>query len=212
MKRFRSESGFTLIELMVGLGLSLVVVMMVYRVFAMQQRSLGVQEQINYMNQNSRSTMNFLVRKVRNAGLDPTESNKFSITDSNFSNAAAPSATSLYFTMDSDGNGSVDFNSDERVGFRWDSASGELQIAEIDDGTGAVSSWTPIAQNVTGFSVTFLDETGAATATYTDIRQINISLTCQTEKSDPRYTPNAGHRTITSTSTVRPRNLGIHLS
>lgn len=204
----RDESGFTLIEMIIAVSLSLVVVLMVYQIFSTQQKALSSQEQINYMNQSSRSTMNYLIRKIRNAGYDPTESTRFSITDTNFGSTNAPSATAIYFTMDSDGNGTVDFNDDERIAFQWDGAT-TLQIASIDTGTGAVASWTTLARNVTDFSVSYLDETGAATTDYDDMRQIDLSMTCQTEKADPNYSQNSGYRTTSSSTIIRPRNLGL---
>jgi prepilin-type N-terminal cleavage/methylation domain-containing protein len=211
IRSVRSESGFTLVEMIIAMSLSLVVVLMVYQIFSTQQKALGVQEQINYMNQSSRSAMNFLIRKIRNAGYDPLETGRFSVTDSNFATTTAPTSTAIYFTLDSDGNGTVDFNDDERIGFRWNGAT-TLQIAEVDGGTGSVASWSTLANNVTAFNVTYLDETGAATTDYDEIRQINISMTCQTEKADPNYSPNSGHRTTTVSTMVRPRNLGLQAS
>ncbi len=208
MHRLRSESGFTLIEMIVAVSLSLVVVLMVYQIFSTQQKALHVQEQVNHMNQSSRSTMNYLIRKIRNAGYDPLETTRFAITDSNFSDTAAPSATAIYFTLDSDGNGTVDFNDAERVAFRWNGAT-TLQIAAIDTGTGAVASWTTLARNVTNFSVSYLDETGAVTTGYSEMRQIDLSLTCQTEKADLNYSPNSGYRSTTTSTIIRPRNLGL---
>jgi len=72
-----------------------------------------------------------------------------------------------------------------------------------------VDSWTTLARNVTNFTVSYLDGTGAATTDYSEMRQINLTLTSQTEKADPNYSPNSGYRNRTVSTIIRPRNLGL---
>jgi hypothetical protein len=62
-------------------------------------------------------------------------------------------------------------------------------------------------EDIDVFTFQYLDESGTATTTSANIRQIQITITSRTAKSDPNYTSNGGYRTFTLTSLITPRNL-----
>jgi type IV pilus assembly protein PilW len=62
------ESGFTLVELLVAMVISLVVMAAIYSTYHSQQKSYLVQEQVAAMQQNLRSAMYNMAREVRMAG------------------------------------------------------------------------------------------------------------------------------------------------
>jgi len=64
-----------------------------------------------------------------------------------------------------------------------------------------------LVENIDAFTFQYLDGSGATTTTTADIRQLQITITAKTAKSDPNYTPNGGYRTFTLTSLITPRNL-----
>ena len=64
-----------------------------------------------------------------------------------------------------------------------------------------------LVEDIDLFDIDCLDENGIATATVANIRQIQVTITARTAKSDPNYTSNGGYRTFTLTSLITPRNL-----
>jgi type IV pilus assembly protein PilW len=62
MGKQREEKGFTLIEILVAMAISLVVMTGVYQVYVAQQKSYILQEQVAAMQQNLRAGMYFMAR------------------------------------------------------------------------------------------------------------------------------------------------------
>ncbi|MBU2520759.1 MAG: hypothetical protein KKD50_00860, partial [Proteobacteria bacterium] len=65
------------------------------------------------------------------------------------------------------------------------------------------------ALNIQTFTFSYLDSSGNATTTTSDIRQIEITITARTAEPDGNYTLNSGYRTYTLTSYITPRNLAL---
>ncbi|MBW2559705.1 MAG: hypothetical protein JRE40_02495 [Deltaproteobacteria bacterium] len=73
----------------------------------------------------------------------------------------------------------------------------------------AAASNQPVAEHVQSLAFQYRDANGATTATAANVRQIQVTITVQTARPDPDYTPNGGYRTYTLTSVIVPRNLGL---
>lgn len=67
----KKMSGFTLIELMVAMVLTVIVSTAIYMAYNSQHKSYTVQEQVSAMQQNLRSAMYFMKSDIRMAGCDP---------------------------------------------------------------------------------------------------------------------------------------------
>ena len=96
-----SNQGFTMIELMVAMVVSLLAMAAIYSTFLAQHRSYQVQEETADMQQNIRAAMYYMQREIRMAGSNPFNSlpfSSFGIT------AAGP--TSITFTEDINGGAS----------------------------------------------------------------------------------------------------------
>jgi len=106
-----TDRGFTLVELLVAMVISLVVMTAIYSTYASQQRSYIVQEQVGAMQQNLRGAIYFMAREARMAGYDPTGSGNFGITDIRLKdiddNLDVNGNSSLELTIDQDGDGSL---------------------------------------------------------------------------------------------------------
>ena len=89
-----SNQGFTIVELLVGMALSLLAMGAVYSTFLSQQKSYVVQEQVAAMQQNLRAAMFYMQREIRMAGCDPLNTGNFGITTAN--------ANSITFSEDID--------------------------------------------------------------------------------------------------------------
>jgi type IV pilus assembly protein PilW len=81
MNKSNNPNGFTLIELLVAMAISGVVAGAIFMAFQSQQKSYLIQDQVTEMQQNLRAGMDIMVRDIRMAGYDPTDSQNFAIID-----------------------------------------------------------------------------------------------------------------------------------
>lgn len=104
MNRKKIDSGFTLVELIVAVAVSGVIMTGVYSAFKTQQDSYLVQEQVAEVQQNLRASIDYMIKDLRMAGFDPTQSSNFSITD--------VSLRDLNNGLDVNGNSAISFQVD----------------------------------------------------------------------------------------------------
>ena len=186
------EQGFTLVELVIGLAISLILMGVAVSIFNVQRKSYSLQEQVTEMQQNVRATMDMMVREIRMAGYDPTASG--------FVGIGTNTTTLLQILADLDGNGtSTDTNED--ITYRYYNASDATYPRQIKRNTGG--GFQPFSENIDGCDFLYYDGNGIATTTASSIRQIRITVTGRTDKSDPNF----GYSYGTLTSLVTPENL-----
>ena len=188
----RDDRGFTLIELLVVLAIQGILLAAVVTSFTGQLTAHGLQEQINAMQQNARAAMTLVIRDARTAGYDPARAGITGL-------AYAPAR--LIIAADHNGDGDLS-DANERIVYFHDPAR---LVLRRDTGGGG----QPLAEDVQGFTVEYLDAAGNTTTVTTAIRQLRISVTTRTGKQDPRYPRNGGYRTHTLRSVVTPANLGL---
>lgn len=70
-RAFSNSRGYTLVELMVVVGLSALVMAGVYTIYEAQQKSFTAQDQVVEMQQNGRVALDIMEREIRLAGYDP---------------------------------------------------------------------------------------------------------------------------------------------
>ena len=70
MQTTLNDKGFTLAELVVGLGISLIAMTLIFTTFNTQRRTFISQQQTAVMQQNIRSAMSFIENEVRMAGFE----------------------------------------------------------------------------------------------------------------------------------------------
>lgn len=190
--RGRSARGFTLIELLVVLAIQGILLAAVATSFTGQLTAYDLQEQISAMQQNARAAMTMVIRETRTAGYDPAGAGFAGLTYD---------PARLVIAADRNGDGDLS-DPNERIVYFHDSAGLKLRR---DTGGGG----QPLAEDIQGFAVEYLDAAGNATTVAARIRKIRISLTARTSKRDPRYPQNDGYRTHTLQSAVTPANLGL---
>ncbi len=197
--------GFTLVELMIVLTMFLVVLGAVYATYQSQQKTYLVQRQVANMQQNLRAGMYFLSQEIRMAGFDPGSSGRFGLVSS-FSGFPASGATcdadTIAFTLDDDEDETIDSNDSELVAFR---INDKLELQRFS--TGAVN-WQTLAENIEDLTFAYLDEDGNTTATLSNVRSVQVSMTARTEKPDGDFGGD-GYRRRTMTSLIQCRNLGL---
>ncbi len=217
IKIVKKESGFTLLELLIAMFLTVIVSTAIYMAYNSQHKSYTVQEQVSAMQQNLRAAMYFMQKDIRMAGCDP----KKNASGGGAAGAEIVTANvgEIEFTMDITGGESdgVDNDSDgeideagewyngqlgdagERVRFKLDNDANNDGIADgfpcnlgRELGGGGLQD---IAENIEVLNFLYLDGSTppAVTANRNDIRQIIVSIVARSERPDPEFTNNQSY-------------------
>ena len=195
-----SEQGFTLIEIMVALAVSVLTVGAIYSIYANQvQRQVLRDEQLD-MQQHARVAMGLLVQELQMAGYDPRRVNQDQLLTNDF-DGIAYHPSRLVVKADLNGNG-MPTDANESILFSHDPSTLTLRR---NTGGGR----QPLAEHIQGFSVRYFNRHGHETTDSKEIRQIELTITARTDHPDPKYPLNAGYRTLTLQSRVTPKNLGL---
>jgi len=202
MKRLRilRNTAFTLIEMMVSIGIGMVVVAAVTTTFMSQTKIYNAQEQINEMEQNARAALDVITRELKMAGYKPNTGPVYGLgaLGVNFDN------TKLVIEADLNADNSIDGSAGslERISYAYNSSSKRI-TRRLGSGTSDV-----LADNITAFNFTYLKADGTTATLASQIRQVRIDITAKTAAPDPNYTANGGYRTYQVSATITPPNLG----
>ena len=179
-----SDQGFTMVELLVAMVVSLLALAAIYSTFLSQHRSYQVQNETADMQQNIRTAMYFMQREIRMAGSDPFNTGNFGIT------AANP--TSITFTEDlsNGGAGAPDgiLNANETITYNFADSDGDFVNDELDRINQTV------AQNIDAVDFVYLDDSSPPNvipfvggtipaASLGQIRSVEITIVART--NDP---------------------------
>jgi type IV pilus assembly protein PilW len=193
-----SREGFTLIEMVVALGLSLVTVGAVYTLYVSELKAQYVREDRLEMQQQARVVMDVVSRELLMAGYDPRGVNHDGDLTNDFQGISyAPGR--LIIKADLNGNGSI-ADANESIIFMFDASTQTLRR-----NTGGGNQ--PFGENIESFIVEYFDQGGNPTVDSVSIQQVKITVTARTEDPDLNYVPNGGYRTVTLQSRLTPRNL-----
>ncbi len=230
-------SAFTLVELLIGMVISLIAMSSLYGTHVCQQKAAMVQEEIVGVQQNIRVAMYHMEREFRMAGCDPTGSAGAGIVTAG--------SNSIAFTsditggegdgIDNDNDGSID-EADE-AGFSdgaCNDSNEDITYGLFTDTDGiqklgrkspSTAAYLPIAENIDALNFVYLNASGGVAATISDIRSIQITLVARANRADNGYTdtsqylnqqgtsimpiPNDNFRRKLLTTEVRCRNLGL---
>lgn len=194
----QKTGGFTLLELLVAMGLGLTMMAAIATTYMSQTKVYTAQEQMNEMEQNARGALDVITRELKMAGFKPAGGTVTGITYS---------SSQLQIEADIDASGTIDNTSDttvERIIFAFDSGNKRITRKLGSGGTAQA-----VADNVTAFSFDYLDSIGGTASTSATVRQVQVTIIAKTAKPDPNYSSNSGYRTLTMTATVTPPNLAL---
>ena len=194
--KFRNLKAFTLVELMVSMGIGMVILAAVTTTFMSQTRIYNAQEQINEMQQNARGALDILSRELKMAGYKPNGGGF---------NGVTYSTTQLRVQADLNSDGAISTSStaNEQITYAFDNANQQITRA-VGSGSAQI-----LAEHISAFTFNYLDSAGAATTVSANIRQVSITITAKTAKPDPNFTSNGGYRTYTMSATITPGNLAL---
>lgn len=194
--KFRDLEGFTLVELMVSMGIGMVILAAVTTTFMSQTRIYNAQEQINEMQQNARGALDIINREVKMAGYNPNGASFLGVTYS---------TTQLMIQADLDSTPGIDVSitPNERITYAYDAANNRITRA-VGSGIAQI-----LAEHISAFTFGYLDTNGTATTISSNIRQVSISITAKTAKPDPNYSADGGYRSYIVSATITPGNLAL---
>jgi type IV pilus assembly protein PilW len=196
---YRRQDGFSLIELLISLGILSLFMVAIYTILLSQTRSYTTQEVAAGAQQSARIAMEFLVNDLRLAGLNPLKT----------ANTGFESALTTSFRVTSDrvapgdfeANGQIDNDNFERITYFYNAVSDRLE-QRLYEGTPFQDTQTLI-ENVSGLSFRYFDQDGAETDQLTEIRSVEIVLSVR----EPAGLDGMVSRTYNTR--VRCRNLGL---
>ena len=182
----RAAQGFSLIELMVAMGASLILMAAIYGIHAIQTRSYTTQNVAADVQQAVRAGVDFMAEDIMMAGLNPEET-----ADAGIQNAASDE---IRFTLDRNMDGDCSDNFED-ITYRLNGGS----LEQISPSLGTQT----MLDNVTALTFSYLDEDGNTTGTLNEIRTVIISMTVEEPAGRD------GLVTRTYSTRVRCRNLGL---
>ena len=191
-------SGYTLVEVVMALGLSLLTMSVLYSIYVTELRAQHVREDILDAQQRARVVVDLVSRELFMAGFDPAGVNRDASPDNDFQGVRLDS-TGLHVKADLNGNG-ITGDPNESIIFSHDA-----QTRSLRRNTGGGNQ--PFAEDIESFQVTLLDQQGHPTEISSEAREVELRVTARTTVSDPKYSQNGGFRTLTLHSRVTPRNL-----
>lgn len=196
----KDDQGFTLIEVVIALALSVVTVGAIYTIYVNQVKSQVVRDDKLDMQQHARAAMDLIVRELLMAGYDPRQVNQDTKTGNNF-DGITYHPKELVVKADLNGNGTFT-DSNETIRFSHDRATFTLRR---DTGGGR----QPLAEHIEDFEIQYFNDSGQLTVDSKQIRQIEVTIKARTKNPDPQYPKNGGYRTVTLQSRITPRNLNL---
>lgn len=206
LPRHRQRCGFTLVELMVAMFISIIASAGMYRIYVTFTAAFEGQEDIAAMQQNMRIGMQQMVRDLRLAGCDPrqmTDSPGFVLADND----------SVHFTMDITGGENDDEDNDfdgeineaDEV-FHGDKDvedSGEDILYELDAKGSLLRSDDPVVENVEVLNFVYLDEAGNVltplpldAANRALVRSVEVTLVVRAANMSATYTNNTSYKNM----------------
>ena len=213
----KTNSGVTLVELMVTLAIASIVLAGIYAGYQAQLRSHVTQQAVVDIQQNLRSSMYYLQRYIREAGLgaDAGFADDLSAFPGYEHADAVLGANTIVFTSDADGDGCVDGFPDPTTTCTTvndDNVNNELIAFRLNGNTlerymPAAGTWAAVAQNIESIEFTYLDSGMNITASAAEISSVQITLTALPVQEV--YVRAAPKRPLVLSAQVQCRNINL---
>ena len=217
----KSTNGFTLVELLVTMVVTIIIAGSAFISFKSQDHSYTIQDEIVEMQQNLRAALFILTREIRMAGYDPTGLAGARITE------ALPGSISFTQDLNEDGNCN---GTNENILFGLQNDTNSTGIVGPDGvlGRNTGGGLQPIAENIQAieFYYTLADGTNTTSPSNPDnIRTVKVSILACARQPDRDYTNTKTYTTVSNATwgpyndnyrrrflitTIKCRNMGIN--
>lgn len=225
IRRHRTQTGFTLVEVLVTVAIGGVVMAGIYTTFFSQQRSYITQSEVAAMQQNLRAALFNLKREIRMAGYNPTGT-----ADAGILSAGADSIQIGMDLTDDAGTGDPDgdvSDKDETVTYFLSDTDGDgvNDLARQIPVPGGTYETEMAAEHIDALDFVYLDSNGVETSNLDNIRSVQVTVVARTGKAIQGYTNNSvfqnqqgdtiysapgdSYRRNVLTAQVKCRNLGL---
>ena len=194
----KNDKGFTILELLIAMFISMIVMTGIWKTFSFQQKSYLLQRQIVAMEQNLRAGMMLMELEIRMAGCDPNGGADAGIVTAG--------ANSIRFTMDINNNSDTYFfdgdttDTNEDITYSlYTAADGVQKLGRTSPSTGTVQ---PVAEYINFVAFVYKDASGNNTTNPANVRSVEITLEARTAKTSPT-------RYAELTTLINCRNIGL---
>jgi len=186
-----ASHGFTVIEILMVLAIMSIVFGTIYKSFAQLNRSYTTENVKAGVQQGARFAVEFMVKDIRLAGLDPLGTANAGISNG----VPLPTSNWIEISADIDFSGdAVSTNTSPFETLRYELDGNELKQTNFQ-------GQETMLDNVIDLTFTFLDANDQTTTTHSEIRSVMVSLTMV------KPAGRAESISRTYTTTVRCRNL-----
>lgn len=232
------DKGFTIVELIIAIGISGIVLAAIFSIYKLQQQHYTAQLDVTEMQQNIRGALNLITSDIRMAGFDQEGSGAAEIINAE--------ADLFYYTVDFNEDGDTD-DTGEHIAYDLYMSNGKPTLGrttantkiivtdqggghwEVDPVTPTDPTHQPAAENIEHLEFHYLDKDGAVPdktvpSWVNTIRTVVISIVARADQPDIRYTnnqtytfasgttwtaPNDNYRRRLQIMTIQCRNIGI---
>jgi type IV pilus assembly protein PilW len=161
------NAGFTLIELVLAMGIMLIVVAAIISLFTSLNRMYTTQGVAAGVQQVARTGIDIMTRNLRMAGFNPLNINPVGIVQAD--------SNSIRFEYDTNGSGTIATNGDEDVAYLFNAENKQLVQQKNGDG-----NRYPLVDNVFDLAFRYFDENDdMVTNDLAAIRSVEVSLTIE---------------------------------
>lgn len=208
MLRIHNEKGFTLVELMISLAISLLITAGMYATYTLQRKSAASQDRVTEMQQNLRASLMMMSKEIKMAGYDPerTTKDKSCDVDGNGKSVTpgihTATATAFGFSMDLDKNGDCGSTGENVTYQMYTAADGIKKLSRKSPNTN-----NAIAESIDQMEFLYTLSDGTTTtspsdAKRSDITMVTISILAQASERDPNYINNTTYTTASGVNWV----------
>jgi len=188
------DKGFTLVELIVTMVISLIISGALYSTYLVQHKNYLVQEQVAEMQQNIRAALLFLERDIRMAGYDPKD-----VTSNNGFEVMKRDAIAVKFDLNGDGDTNdagehvgydllFDINLNRHMGRAVSKATLTATANPIGSAHFELNKHRPFVENIDALEFQYLDATGGTTLVASKVRAVRVSILARASRPDPKFT------------------------
>ena len=186
------SDGFSVVELVVALGVMLVVMAGIISLFSSLNRTYTTQNAAAAVQQVARTGIDIMTRNIRMAGFNPLNKNPIGIIEA--------SAEKIRFLCDLDGSGSIEVDADPREDIAF-LLNRNKQLIKQNNGNSR--SNRSLVENVRDLKFKYFDADDHETNNVDDIRTVEITLTVREKAGREQFLSR------TYSTRVICRNLGL---